>query len=197
MAKQEVFYTPVGSVKFPKTTIQKKEYPYLFLPEGLEEEDEDGNPILMKWQFQLVVDPAQCEALLKELDKQHSAIKGANFKPYKADEARKDPDDKDSEFVETGKIAINFTSGYPIHMIDCVKKECNVQVGWGSRIKVQFTTKAVNNKGKIGVGRYPRVIQVIDLKEGSVDTSGFEEAEGFTAESEKIVAKPWEEEENV
>lgn len=185
MAKQEVFYTPVGSVKFPKTTINDKEYPYLFVPEGLTEDDST------RWQFQLVVDPEQCKELLAELDKQHAAIKGANFKPYKNDKNKND----DGEFVETGKIAINFTSGYPIHMIDCVKKECHVQVGWGSRIKVQFTTKAVNNKGKIGVGRYPRVIQVIDLKEGNVDTSGFEEAEGFTATAEKIVAKPWDSEE--
>lgn len=185
MAKQEVYYTPVGSVKFPKTTINNKEYPYLFVPDGLTEDDD------MRWQFQLVVDPEQCKELLAELDKQHAAIKGANFKPYKNDKNKND----DGEFVETGKIAINFTSGFPIHMIDCVKKECHVQVGWGSRIKVQFTTKAVNNKGKIGVGRYPRVIQVIDLKEGSVDTSGFEETEGFTATAEKVVAKPWDENE--
>ncbi|NCB43078.1 MAG: hypothetical protein EOM59_10720 [Clostridia bacterium] len=181
MAKQEQFYTPVGKIKFPKTTINDKDHPCLVVPEGLTEDDKT------RWQFQLVVDPAQCPELLAELDKQHSAIKNANFVPYKKDKDKND----DGEFIETGKVAINFTSGYPIHMIDCMKQECHVKVGWGSRIKVQFTTKPVNNKGKIGLGRYPRIIQIIELKEAGYDTSGFEEAEGFTATDDKFVAKPW------
>jgi hypothetical protein len=176
MPKVESLYTPVGTIKFPKTVIDEKELNFLTVPDDF---PEDG---VGQWKFQLVLDPKdpKVQELLAELDAQHKVIKGANFTPYKADKARKDPDDRDcKEYVDTGLVAINFTSGFPIKFIDSIKNEVKgAKIGWDSRVKVKFSTKAVNNKGKVGLGRYARVIQIVDLHEPGLDTSGFDEIEG-------------------
>jgi hypothetical protein len=132
-----------------------------------------------KWQFQLVFDPKTPQAveLLATLDELHSKIKNANFKPYKKDMSKND----DGVLVETGLVAINFTSGFAPKMIDAQLTPCNVNFGWGSKVRVKFTTKPVNNKGKVGLGRYTRVIQVIEPSLGGIDTDGFNKEQGYTA----------------
>ena len=177
MPKQEQYYTPVGKVKFPKTIINSKEYPYIFIPDVITEEDET------QWKFSLSFDPKDGDKLLRILDAQHAEIKNANFQPYKADKDKLE----DGSIVDNGLIAINFTSGYPIHMVDASKKECSEKVGWGSKIRVKFTTKPVNNKGKVGLGRYVRAIQIIELSESGMDLSGFD------ATPTKDEDRPWEE----
>ena len=187
MAKTESYYTPVGSIKFPKTKINDKEVGYLYTPKGLEEED------IKSWKFQLVIDPETDEAkdLLAMLDKQHGEIKGSNFVPYKKDMNK---NQETGELEETGLVAINFTTSYPITMVDALKNKCNESVGWGSKVKVKFTTKPVNNKGKVGLGRYVRAMQIIELSEAGQDLSGFGEEQGHVAEvNDDPNAQPWDE----
>jgi hypothetical protein len=176
MPKVEVYYTPVGTIKFPKTVINDKESNFLYVPSDLKKEDK------CTWKFQIVVDPKECKELIKTLDAQSKEIKGANFKPYKADKSKEDGSD---EYVETGLIGINFTSGFPITFIDCSKPPQQVHdtnVGWGSKVRVQFTTKPVNNKGKVGLGRYVRIVQIVELSDIGMDTSGFGEIDGWAME---------------
>lgn len=175
--KKEKYLTPIGHMKFCKTIINDKEYNVLKCPEGLKETD------VCSFKFQLNFDPKTKEAkeLLAKLDDEHNQIKNANFKPYKKDVAK---DEETEALIETGLVAINFTSSYAPKMIDSALKECNVELGWGSKVRVKFVTKAVNNKGKIGLGRYTSIIQVLEPKSGGVDTSGFESTDGgFVAEA--------------
>ena len=177
--KKEKLLTPVGFVKFPKTTINDKEYATLKVPTGIKEEDK------CSFKFQVVFDPKtpEAQALLKELDDEHAKIKGANFKPYKKDMEKSE----DGTLRESGMVAINFTSSYAPKMIDSALKECNVEIGWGSKVRVKFVAKPVNNKGKVGLGRYTSIIQVIEPKSGGVDTSGFESTQGgFVAEQQAV-----------
>ena len=175
--KKEKLLTPVGFIKFPKTVINDKEYGTIKVPQGLKETD------VCSFKFQVVFDPKtpEAQALIKVLDEEHSQIKGANFKPYKKDQEKAD----DGTLKESGMIAINFTSSFAPKMIDSSLKECNIELGWGSKVRVKFVTKPVNNKGKVGLGRYTSVIQVIEPKSSGVDTSGFEASEGgFIAEAQ-------------
>lgn len=184
MAKQESYYTPAGFVKFPKTKINDKEYGYLFNPPGLTEDD------ICSWKFVLTLDPEDKETqdLLAMLDEQHKKIKGANFNPYKDDKIKND----DGEIVLSGLVGINFTTSYPLTIVDAQKNKMDLPVGWGSKVRVKFTTKPVNNKGKVGLGRYARALQVIDLIESGQDLSGFkEEEDGFKAPQDNAV--PWDE----
>ncbi len=185
MAKTKSYYTPVGSIKFPKTKINEKETGFLYTPKNLDEDD------VKSWKFQLVIDPTteEAKALLAILDAQHAEISGSNFVPYKNDQNK---NQDTNELEETGLVAINFTTCYPIAMIDGMKNKVNVSVGWGSKVKVKFTTKPVNNKGKVGLGRHVRAIQIIELSESGQDMSGFdEEKEGFQGDPSAEV--PWEE----
>ena len=186
MSKVESYYTPIGKINFPKTKINDKEWTYLVHPDGLTEDD------VCSWKFSLILDPKEAgvAALLKLLDDQHSKIKGANFKPYKNDKTKND----DGTFTENGMIAIPFTTGYPIHLVDALKQKCTAQVGWGSKVRVKFTTKPVNNQGKVGLGRYVRALQIIELAESGQDISGFsEEKEGFQTSGKPESDEPWKE----
>lgn len=184
MSKAESLFTPVGTIKFPKTKVNDKEWGFLHNPKGITEDD------VCSWKFVLTLDPAdpKVKELLATLDEQHSKIKKSNFQPYKLDKAKND----DGEIVETGFVAINFTTAYPLAMFDANKKPCNVDVGWGSRVAVKFNTKPVDNKGKVGLGRYARAIQIVELKESTQDISGFEQREGF-AMTASDTDTPWEE----
>ena len=173
--KQKTYQTPIGIVKFPKTKIGDKEHGVIFVPAGYKED------YTASWKFQLVFDPKtkQAKELLDILNVEHYKIKGANFNPTKKDLSKNDAGD----MVETGLVAINFTSGYPPKMVDAELNPCNVKIGWGSKIRVKFTIKPVNNKGKVGLGRYTRLIQVIDPKELGINTDGFEKEEGFVVDT--------------
>ena len=184
MPKNETYTTPIGMIKFPKTTIGDKEEgvikPYV-LPEGVK-----GS-----WKFNLVLDPrsSQTQEILDILNEQAKDIKGRNCDPYKKDfTIDQDTDEK----VESGLISINFTSAYCPKMIDAKLKECSITLGWGSKVRVKFSTKPFNFKGKVGLSKYVTMIQVIEPKSGGFDTSGFEAQEGFVAE-ENTAAVGWEE----
>lgn len=184
--KQKSFYTPVGYVKFPKTVINDKEYGFLLNPKDLREDD------VFSCKFTLVLDPQEpaVAELMALLDEQHGKIKNANFKPYKDDKKK----DDNGDIVETGLIGVNFTTSFPIAFVDGKKQKCDsVQVGWGSKVAVKFNTKAVNNKGKIGLGRYVRAVQIIELKESGQDVSGFGEHEEGYAATPSDTDQPWEE----
>ena len=171
MAKVESYYTPVGAIKFPKTVINDKEVGYLYNPAGGVAEGD-----ICSWKFQLVIDPKteEAHALLEMLDMQHEEIKGSNFVPYKMDQNK---NEETGKLEETGLVAINFTTGYPMAMVDAMKQKFEGSVGWGSKVRVKFSTKPVNNKGKVGLGRYAKAIQIIELRESGQDMSGFDEVE--------------------
>lgn len=181
MSKVEMYVTPIGVVKFPKTIINDKEYPFLFVPKDIPED------AVTSWKFSLAFDPEAGKAVIAKLDELAKPIKGANFAPYKKDKAKND----DGDIEETGLVAVNFTSGYPIAIVDAAKDPCDIKVGWGSKVRVMFSVKPVNNKGKVGLGRYCKAIQVIDLKESGTDLSGFGKEEGFSSNSKS----PWDTEE--
>jgi hypothetical protein len=181
MPKVETFITPVGTIKFPKTLIGEKESGFLHVPSITE-----GTKCA--WKFQLVIDPKEAKSIIAMLDEQHKAIKGANFKPYKPDQSR----DEDGTYTETGLIAINFTTGFPPVFIDCATppaKVDNINVGWGSKVRVKFSVKPVNNKGKVGLGRYCKIIQIVELADLGMDTSDFGAIDGFAMEKSIKTAK--------
>jgi len=188
MPKVETLVTPIGKVKFPKTIINDKEHQVIFVPESIDD------AAFNQWKFQLVFDPKEGKELLAKLDKLAKPIKGANFVPYKDDKDKAE----DGSLVDTGLVAINFTSGYPIGIVDAEKNPCHEKIGWGSKVKVLFSTKPVNNKGKVGLGRYVKAIQVIELQESGMDLSSFGKEEGYVAKATVSAADqpdPWETEE--
>lgn len=182
MARAETYTTPIGTIKFPKTIVGDKEesiIKHVSVPEDVK----------AQWKFNLVLDPKDnhTKEIMDILNKQASEIKGKNCEPYKKDFIiDQDTDEK----KESGMVTINFTSSYAPKMIDAKLKECNVALGWGSKVRVKFTTKPFNFKGKIGLSKYVTMIQVIEPKVGGLDTSGFESSEGYVSEP---VAAGWEE----
>lgn len=187
MAKEpkQKLMTPVGNMKFCKTKVGNIEYPFITVPKDIPKD------IIASWKFQLVFDPKtpEAKALLEILDDEHNQIKGANFKPYKKDLEK----DENGNLNESGLVAINFTSSYPPKMIDSKLNECQVDLGWGSKVRVKFVTSNVNNQGKIGVGRYTSIIQVIDPKSSSIDITGFEAGDGFVVEPVVKASADWSE----
>lgn len=183
--KKEKLLTPVGFIKFPKTKVGNIEFPFLTIPDGMPKE------IIASWKFQIVFDPKTPEAkeLLAILDDEHSKIKGANFKPYKKDMEK----DDNGDLKESGLVALNLTSSYPPKFIDSKLKECKVDLGWGSKVRVKFVINPVNNQGKVGLGRYTSIIQVIEPKNGGFDVTGFEESEGFVSEQQTQASSDWSE----
>jgi hypothetical protein len=184
--KKEKLLTPVGFIKFPKTKVGNVEYPFLTIPDGMPKE------IIASWKFQLVFDPKTPEAkeLLDVLDEEHKKIKGANFKPYKKDMEK----DDDGNLKESGLVALNLTSSYPPVFIDTKLNKCNVDLGWGSKVRVKFVINPVNSQGKVGLGRYTSVVKVIEPKSGGFDATGFEESEGgFVSEQKAAATADWSE----
>lgn len=184
MSKSETFITPTGLIKFPKTIVNDVEeniIKQVNVPEGTK----------TSWKLNLVLDPKlkHTKEILEILDEQASAIKGRNYSPYKKDIIV----DKDTnEKKESGLVSISFSSSYYPKMIDSKMKECNVPLGWGSIVIVKFTTKPVSFKGKVGLGKYMLMLQVIEPKTSSFNTNGFSETEGYVAETTKT-AIAWEE----
>lgn len=181
--KSELLHTPVGSVKFPKTVVNDQEYRSLFVPPGYDQNDKSN---VSTWSFTLVLNPkdAAVKKLLDHLDAEHKNIKGAKFKPYKADKSK----NEDGNLVDTGLIAINFKSSFPPGFVDARKvKVEGVSVGWGSKVKVAFVTKPVNHKSKVGLGRYVKGIQIIELAQMQSDY-GFDEEEGGYGAEEPVGA---------
>jgi hypothetical protein len=169
----EKLITPIGKIKFPTTTIGEKVTSNIYVPDGYIENKSRKD----SWSFVLTLDPKEpkVKELLKMLDEEHAKIKKANFKPYKMDKSKNEKD----EIVETGLIAINFKSSYPPFIMDSKRNTCKEPVTWGSRVCVAFAIKPVEAQGKIGLGRYCKAIQVIELAESKTDY-GFAEEEGFT-----------------
>ena len=181
MEKNQKLVTPVGTMKFTKTTIKDKVYNTILIPEGYEQDDTRKD----SWSFVLTLDPNEpkVKELLAILDTEHAKIKKSNFKPYKNDKAKNEND----VIVETGLIAINFKSNFAPAIVDAKRNPCNEQVGWGSKVAVAFTVKPVDSQGKIGLGRYCKAIQVIELSKSQTDY-GFAEEEGYTAPDPVAVA---------
>lgn len=173
MEKFEKLITPSGFIKFPKTVIKDKTYTTLIVPADYVSDDTRKD----SWSFVLTLDPKdpKVKELLALLDTEHAKIKKANFKPYKNDKAKNEAE----EIVETGLIAINFKSNFAPAIFDAKKNPCNEQIGWGSKVKVAFTIKPVDSQGKIGLGRYCKAIQVLELASPTTDY-GFGEEEGYT-----------------
>lgn len=181
MEKNQKLITPIGNVKFPKTIIKDKTYTTLIVPEGYEQDDTRKD----SWSFVLTLDPKQPKVaeLLAILDEEHKKIKKSNFKPYKLDKAK----NEDGDIVETGLVAINFKSNFAPAIVDAKRKPCNEQIGWGSKVAVAFTVKPVDSQGKIGLGRYCKAIQVIELAQSQTDY-GFGEQDGYEAPDPVAVA---------
>jgi hypothetical protein len=166
--------SPIGTVKFTKTIIKDKTYTTLIVPNGYEQDDTRKD----SWSFVLTLDPKDLKVkeLLSFLDSEHKKIKKANFLPYKNDKAKNEND----EIVETGFVAINFKSNFAPAIVDAKRNPCHEQIGWGSKVAVAFTVKPVDSQCKIGLGRYGKAIQVIELAQAKTDY-GFAEEEGYTA----------------
>ena len=68
-------------------------------------------------------------------------------------------------------------------VVDSQMKPCNVDIGWGSTVKVSYSPIQYTVNGKSGVTLYFNAVQVIDLVEyEGTETSGFAKEEGFIAE---------------
>ena len=69
-----------------------------------------------------------------------------------------------------------------IMVVDSQMKPCNVDIGWGSTVKVSYSPVPYTVNGKSGVTMYFNAVQVIDLVEYEYETSAFGKEEGFVAE---------------
>ena len=109
-----------------------------------------------------------------------SGKKPSEYVPYK-----EDGDDIIFKFKQ--KASIRGRNGesrdVKIMVVDSQMKPCNVDIGWGSTVKVSYSPIPYTVNGKSGVTMYFNAVQVIDLVEyeGS-DTSGFAKEEGFISE---------------
>ena len=109
-----------------------------------------------------------------------SGKKASEFLPYK-----EDGDDILFKFKQ--KATIKGRNGeardVKIMVVDSQMKPCNVDIGWGSTVKVSYSPIQYTVNGKSGVTLYFNAVQVIELVEyeGS-ETSGFGKEEGFVSE---------------
>jgi hypothetical protein len=68
-------------------------------------------------------------------------------------------------------------------VVDSQMKPCNVDIGWGSTVKVSYSPIQYTVNGKSGVTMYFNAVQVLDLVEyDGGETSGFSKEDGFTSE---------------
>ena len=109
-----------------------------------------------------------------------SGKKASEFLPYK-----EDGDDIIFKFKQ--KSSIKGRNGesrdVKIMVVDSQMKPCNVDIGWGSTVKVSYSPIQYTVNGKSGVTMYFNAVQVLDLVEyDGGETSGFEKEEGFTSE---------------
>jgi hypothetical protein len=104
----------------------------------------------------------------------------SEYVPYK-----EDGDDILFKFKQ--KATIKGRSGeareVKIMVVDSQMKPCNVDIGWGSTVKVSYSPIQYTVNGKSGVTMYFNAVQVIELVEyeGS-EGSVFGKEEGFVAE---------------
>lgn len=169
--------TPVGVVKFPHIT----------------QTDENG-----KYGLGLSLDMKE-EAVKLFLDDLNAAVKESKYPDYdkliKKDKSR----DEAGNLVENGNILLNFSSKYDISCFDAKKNKIKgpVNLGWGSKVRVAFTLSEFDMKGKKGLTKYVRAIQIIELKAGvSAEGCGFKEEEGYAQSDDQIKEGedvPWEE----
>ena len=109
-----------------------------------------------------------------------SGKKASEFIPYK-----EDGDDIIFKFKQ--KASIKGKNGesrdVKIMVVDSQMKPCNVDIGWGSTVKVSYSPVPYTVNGKSGVTLYFNAVQVIELVEyEGTDTSGFSQEEGFVSE---------------
>ena len=108
-----------------------------------------------------------------------SGAKASEHIPYK-----EDGDDILFKFKQ--KATIKGRNGeardVKIMVVDSQMKPCNVDIGWGSTVKVSYSPVQYTVNGKSGVTLYFNAVQVIDLVEYEAETSGFDKEEGFVAE---------------
>ena len=70
-----------------------------------------------------------------------------------------------------------------IMVVDAELKPCNVDVGWGSTVKVSYSPIPYTVNGKSGVTLYFSAVQVLKLVEYQPEAGGFEKEEGYVSES--------------
>ena len=108
-----------------------------------------------------------------------SGAKPSEYIPYK-----EDGDDILFKFKQ--KASIKGRNGeaheVKIMVVDSQMKPCNVDIGWGSTVKVSYSPVPYTVNGKSGVTMYFNAVQVIDLVEYENETSAFGKEEGFVAE---------------
>jgi len=68
-----------------------------------------------------------------------------------------------------------------ILVVDAQMKPCNVDIGWGSKVKVSYSPVPYTVNGKSGVTMYFNAVQIIELVEYEAQT-GFEVEDGYKAE---------------
>ena len=68
-----------------------------------------------------------------------------------------------------------------IMVVDSEMKPCNVDIGWGSKVKVSYSPVPYTVNGKSGVTLYFNAVQIIELVEYEAQT-GFEIEDGYKAE---------------
>ena len=68
-----------------------------------------------------------------------------------------------------------------IMVVDAQMKPCNVDIGWGSKVKVSYSPVPYTVNGKAGVTLYFNAVQIIELVEYESQT-GFEVEDGYQAE---------------
>ena len=106
-----------------------------------------------------------------------SGAKASEYIPYK-----EDGDDIIFKFKQ--KATIKGRGGdsreVKIMVVDSQMKPCNVDIGWGSTVKVSYSPVPYTVNGKSGVTMYFNAVQVLDLVE--YEPSPFEKEEGFEAE---------------
>ena len=108
-----------------------------------------------------------------------SGKKPSEYVPYK-----EDGDDIIFKFKQ--KASIRGRNGesrdVKIMVVDSQMKPCNVDIGWGSTVKVSYSPIPYTANGKSGVTMYFNAVQVIELVEYEGTDAGFAKEEGFVSE---------------
>ena len=108
-----------------------------------------------------------------------SGAKPSEYVPYK-----EDGDDILFKFKQKSSIKGRNGEAHDVKImvVDSQMKPCNVDIGWGSTVKVSYSPVPYTVNGKSGVTLYFNAVQVIDLVEYENETSAFGKEEGFVAE---------------
>jgi len=108
-----------------------------------------------------------------------SGKKASEFLPYK----------EDGDFINfklKQKASFRGKGGekrdVSIMVVDAELNKCNVDIGWGSTVKVSYSPIPYTVNGKSGVTLYFSAVQIIKLVEYQPEAGGFEKEEGFVSE---------------